>query len=282
MNKIKIVTGSQASITPELANQFDITIIPYYLNYPDRSLKEGIDIETEVFYKLLDDIDSLPTSSPPSVGDIQEVIESLREESCEIMIFTLSSNYSQMYNSCEQAVKNGSYKNVHVIDSKGATAYQAMMVLISAQMALNGDSLNEILSKVNDFSHKSDEFLVLNTLKYLAKGGRIGRVKAFMSSLISIKPVIVHRDGVTTPLAKSRTHQQALKMIIDEMKKKIGDLTKPINVIIQGIGNDSWLNEVEQTVSSQFNIETVWRSRFSAITSIHIGSSAWSLTYHLI
>ena len=282
MKKIKIVTGSQASISSELASQFNISIIPYNLNYPDRSLKEGIDIKTEEFYNSLDDIDSLPTSSPPSVGDIQEQIETLNKEDCEIMIFTLSSTYSQMYNSCQQALKNGEYKNVHVIDSKGATAYQAMMVLISAQMALNGESVNEILSMVNDFSDRSDEFLVLNTLKYLAKGGRIGRVKALMSSLISIKPVIVHRDGITAPLAKARTHPQALKIIKDEMKQKIGDLSKPIAVIIQGIKVESLLNQIEQELSAQFNIKTIWRSRFSAITGIHTGPSAWSVTYHIL
>ncbi|MDH5682391.1 MAG: DegV family protein [Spirochaetota bacterium] len=279
MNQIKIVTGSQASLSPELAEQFNVTVIPYYLNYPNSSIKEGVDIKTEDFYKTLEDIDSLPTSSPPSVGDIQAVLSSLSKENSEIIIFTLSAKYSQMYNSCQQAVQNGGHSNVYVVDSGGATAYQAMMVIMASKMAMEGHSVDSIMENISRFQNYSDEFLVFNTLKYLAKGGRIGKVQAFLGSVISIKPVIIHRDGISTPFTKVRTNKQALKEIITEMKRKISTTDTSIDVIVQGIGMDEWLEEVEKALYSEFNIRTLWRSRFSAITSIHTGPGAWSLCY---
>lgn len=282
MQKVKIITGSQASLTEKLGRQFDIAVIPYYLNYSDKSLKEGIDFKTEEFYKSLADIDNLPTSSPPSIGDIINVINNLVKNYKEFIIFTLSANYSQMYNTCVQASKQIKDASLHIVDSGGATAYQAMMAIIAARMAKKKESVNDILKMAAEFKDRGDEFCVLNTLKYLAKGGRIGRVKALMGSLLSIKPVIVHRDGITAPLAKARTNRQALIIIIETMKNRLQDYPgHEISVILQGVFMDEWLENVEKALNEQFKIKDLWYSRLSAITSIHFGPKSWSLTYYI-
>ncbi|HEO66412.1 MAG TPA: DegV family EDD domain-containing protein, partial [Spirochaetes bacterium] len=131
MEKIKIITGSQASISNELAEEYNISIIPYYLNYPNESLKEGVDIAPEAFYKRLADIDSLPSTSPPSIADIQVVIDSLKPRYSHLILISLSSKYSNMHQSCKQVALSES--KVHVVDSQGATGYQAMMALTAAQ-----------------------------------------------------------------------------------------------------------------------------------------------------
>jgi DegV family protein with EDD domain len=284
MSKIKIITGSQASLTKQLSEQFNITVIPYYLNYREgKSLKEGIDFETEDFYKSLYDIDNLPTSSPPSVGDIINVITSLRKDYDKFIIFTLSKNYSQMYNTCEQAIKEIKDVEIHLIDSGGATSYQAMMCVMSAEMIKQGKSMDEIFAFVNNFKNLGDDFSVMDTLKYLAKGGRMSKAKAFMGSLLSIKPVIGHRDGFVTAITKVRTNKQALDFILSEIGNRLKNYpNSKINIMLQGIFVDDWLKDCENSIRSNFDVENLWYTRLSAITSIHYGPKSWSVTYCII
>ncbi len=281
MDKIKIITGSQASLSKELAEKYNISIIPYYLIYQDKTLKEGIDIEPLDFYKELSNIDSLPSTSPPSVSDIQTHIKLFKSEYSHIILITLSSRYSQMHQSCKEVAKSDS--RIHVIDSHGATGYQAMMVLLAAQLVQEGQSFSEINQFIEVFKNRSDEFLVFDTLKYLAKGGRIGRVKAVMGSLLSIKPIVVHRDGLTTPLSRVRTNHQALKVMIEAIHKRLNDYPNgKLYVMIQGIDVEEWLKHVEETLKKEFNISKLWYSRLSAITSIHTGPKTWSLSYSIL
>ncbi len=281
MEKIKIITGSQASISKELAEEYNISIIPYYLNYPNESLKEGVDIAPEAFYKQLADIDSLPSTSPPSIADIQAVIDSLKPRYSHLILISLSSKYSNMHQSCKQVALSES--KVHVVDSQGATGYQAMMALTAAQKVQEGKSFAEVIQFIEDFKDRSDEFLVFDTLKYLAKGGRIGRVKAMMGSLLSIKPVVVHRDGLTTPLTRVRTNPQGLSLMIDLIKKRVKEQPDgKLYVMIQGIDVDEWLSHVKDVLTKEFKITKLLHSRLSAITSIHTGPKTWSLTYSIL
>ena len=276
------MTGSQASISTQLAEEFNITIIPYYLLKDGNSQREGVDFDTNDFYETLKDINSLPTSSPPSIGDIVSVIDHLSRDHDELVLFTLSAKYSQMYNSCKLALsqlKSNSLK-VHLVDSKGATAYQAMLVIMAARMVKNGWDSSDIITYAQKFNERADEFIILNTLKYLAKGGRIGKVKAFMGSLLSIKPVIVHRNGEGFPITRVRTNQQALTFIKQQISQRIKvNKDGKLNILLQGIGVDDWLKKMESELSKDFNISNLWFTRISAVTSIHYGPESWSLTY---
>ncbi len=281
MSGIKIITGSQASISDALAKEFNITTIPYYLNYPNTSLKEGIDITTEDFYKELHNINSLPTTSPPSIGDIQNALRSLCDNHDTMIIITISSKYSQMYNTCQRAIELMNIRNVLVIDSRGATAYQAMMSIRASQLISEGYTIDKLLNWFDTFNTRCEEYIVMDTLKYLEKGGRIGKVKALLSAMISIKPVIVHRDGISTPISKARTHKQALDQILKDMHKKILPQQK-IWILLQGIFVEEWLNYVENILYEQFSIEKLYATRMSAITSIHMGPGSWSITYYIV
>lgn len=279
MDPIKIITGSQAALTKDLAREYDITLIPYYLNYPKDSLKEGVDFQTEDFYEKLYDIDQLPGTSPPTIGDIVDTLNRVKSNYKEAVVFTLSSKYSQMYNTCQMAIKEVSGINVHLIDSQGATGYQALMVLKAAHLVKQGKAIEDIKKMVETFKDQSDEYIIMDTLKYLAKGGRIGKVKEVMSSLLSIKPIIAHRDGVIVPIAKVRTNQQALQTMISLIKEKLAAFqNKKIWVLMMGVFMDDWLNEVEESLRTQFDVDQLWYTRLSAITSIHFGPKSWSIT----
>lgn len=281
MEKIKIITGSQASLTQELANEFNIELIPYYLNYREgKSLREGVDFITEDFYETLYDIDNLPTSSPPSVGDVIKTIERLKKDYDKFIIFTLSKNYSQMYNTCVNAIKELKDTEVHVVDSGGATSYQALMSMMCSKLIQQGKNIEEILEYINNYKNIADDFSVFDTLKYLAKGGRMSKAKAFMGSLLSIKPVIGHRNGAVTPLTKVRTNKQALKFIKNSITKHLEKYPKDrINLVFQGIFMDEWLKNCEEELKELFPVSNIWYARLSAITSIHYGPKSWSIGY---
>jgi DegV family protein with EDD domain len=281
MEKIKIITGSQASLTEKLANEFNIELIPYYLNYREgKSLREGMDFVTEDFYETLYDIDNLPTSSPPSVGDVISTIERLKPNYDKFIIFTLSKNYSQMYNTCINAVNQLKDTEVNVIDSGGATSYQALLSIMCAKLIQKGKTMEQILAYIENYKNIADDFSVFDTLKYLAKGGRMSKAKAFMGSLLSIKPVIGHRDGVVTPFTKVRTNKQAFKFIKDSINTRLEKYPdKKINLMFQGIFMDEWLKECEDNLTQQFQVANVYYARLSAITSIHYGPKSWSIGY---
>ena len=208
---VKIVTDSTSSIDRSTAELLGITVVAQSVQFGTRAFEDGVTITPGEFYRMLSDSVELPTTSQASPGRFKEVYEELGRDADAIVSIHISSGISGTWNSAVQgASESSSDCPIEVIDSRQASMGLGLVVLAAADAARQGADLEGVVSRTRSAAARAQCLCLLETLKYLHKGGRIGRAQALMGSALQIKPMIIVRDGVVHPLGKARTFRKAL------------------------------------------------------------------------
>ena len=212
---VKIVTDSTADIPSELAQELGIEVVPLKVRFGTEEFLDGIDLSSEEFYQRLVQGPTLPTTSQPSVGEFTEVYQRLGEGSDGIMSIHVSSKLSGTFNSAKQASEQAeSGCPIEVVDTLQASMAVGLIVLAVARAANAGAGMEELAALAEDTSSRSEFFVMLDTLEYLKKGGRVGPAMALIGGILSIKPMIILRDGEVNELAKERTRRKGVARLI--------------------------------------------------------------------
>ncbi|MEK5206973.1 DegV family protein [Psychrobacillus sp. FSL H8-0510] len=214
MTKVHIVTDSTADLTSALIEQYNIHVVPLTIHIDGESYIDGVDINPEEFLEKMATSKELPKSSQPSSGVFKELYDELGKNGDQIISIHMTGGMSGTVKSA-QAAAEMSTADVTVIDSKFISFALLFQVEEAARMASNGETKEAIIQKVEDIRSKSDLFVVVDTLDNLVKGGRIGKGKAMLGSLLSIKPIASLAGGEYTPIAKVRSHKQVVNYLFD-------------------------------------------------------------------
>lgn len=214
MPKVHIVTDSTADLTTELIEQYNINVIPLTIQIDGESFIDGVDIKAEEFLEKMSIAKELPKSSQPSSGVFKELYDELGKDGDQVISIHMTGGMSGTVKSA-QAAAEMTESDVTVIDSKFISFALSFQVEEAAKMASNGETKEAIIQKVEDIRKKTDLFVVVDTLDNLVKGGRIGKGKAMLGSLLSIKPIASLAGGEYTPIAKVRSHKQVVNYLFD-------------------------------------------------------------------
>ncbi len=216
---VKIVTDSTSDLSPELAKEFNISIVPVYVRFGEQSYRDGIDITMDEFYRRLVDGTVHPTTSQPSPADFAQIYVNLAKDGDPIVSIHVSGILSGTCNSALQGKEIAGQKcDVTVIDSESVSMGLGMTVLVAARMAKAGDSLPQITSAVKQAIDNTHLMGTFDTLKYLVMGGRIGKAKGLVGSVLNVKPVLVLREGELHPLSNVRTHAKGVEKLVEFVK----------------------------------------------------------------
>ena len=208
---IKVVTDSTSELPGELAESLDITVVPLNIHFGTEVFKDGIDLDYDEFYRRLVEGRELPTTSQPSVGDFVKVYEELGRDADGIVSIHISSKLSGTLNSATQAREQATVScPVEVIDSNQASMGLGVVAVATGRSAQHGAALDEVADVARSASDRSRYFALLDTLKYLERGGRIGKARALLGTVLRIRPMIEIRDGEVHELAKERTRARAI------------------------------------------------------------------------
>lgn len=210
---MKIITDSAADLTPEDIAELGIQVAPLYINFHDEQLRAG-DIPPDDFYDRLRTIyPDVPTTAMPGAGEFSSIFEraAVKEE-------LLSLHISGGLSGTVEAARLGaqaSGRDVTVVDTMTLSGGQRFQVLSAAKSVLKGLGLEAILEQLARIRSATEVIYTLETLEYLERGGRIGRVQALAGSLLKIKPVIkvAKEDGRYSTAGSGRTLKKALDMI---------------------------------------------------------------------
>lgn len=219
---IKIVTDSTAYLPDEYARQHDIRVVPLYVHFGAEAFKEGIELSDEEFYRRLKEAPELPTTSQPSAGEFYEVFEELVEAGNEIITLTISSKLSGTWNSAMAAKEMLPNDPISVVDSLSTSVGLHLMVDAAIEAASAGATRQEIVEKIEAIRQKMQILFVVDTLEYLAKGGRIGNAKAFMGTLLKVKPILFIQDGAIEPLEQVRSKRKAQARMLELVEEHLG------------------------------------------------------------
>jgi DegV family protein with EDD domain len=213
----RIVTDSLSDLTPEHTKDMGITVVPLTVLFRHETYLDRVTISTDEFYRRLIQGNIWPTTTQPAPQDFANVYDKLSEETNEILTLTLSSKISGTYQSAiagKELMKNRKC-HIEVIDTQTVAMGFGLVVLAAAREAKKGANLNELV----DFSRKAlkrAHFIAyFDTLKYLAKGGRIGKAAGLLGSVLSFKPILNTRDGEMSPVTRLRSRAAGMDYIFN-------------------------------------------------------------------
>lgn len=224
MNRVAIVSDSNSGITQAQAKELGVTILPMPFFAGDKTYYEDIDLNQEQFYQLLTDNIDISTSMP-LVGNVTDTWDRLLEEYDEIVHIPMSSGLS---GSCETAIMlSQDYDGkVQVVNNQRISVTQRQSVLDAMNLAKQGKSAAEIKEILERDKFESSIYIMVDTLYYLKKGGRITPAAAALGTLLKLKPVLQIQGEKLDAFAKARTVKQAKNIMIEAMKN---DFTKRFN-----------------------------------------------------
>ena len=228
MSKVAIVTDSTASIPESLIETHKNHSVPYYKHRGRQVLRDLVTVQREAFYRWLPSAEELPQTASPGPGDYLQLYEHLAEEEGvrEIASIHMTSKGSGAFQAATVAASTLREKlpelQIEVIDTLNVSMCQGWMVIEAARAALEDRSLPEIVEQVRDMIPVTSMIQTADTLKYLYMGGRIGRAKHLVGSLLQIRPLIGMEDGVIVPLGQARSRGKAYQMMADMVEAAVG------------------------------------------------------------
>jgi len=201
------------------AKMLDITVIPAYVHFGDKSYRDGVDLDIDEFYYKLLASPIHPTTAAPSPGEFAQAYEEAAKESDEIISIHVTSKHSAMYNSAliGKQLFNKKGCEIAVIDSKGITMWQGFVAIAAARAAKNGYNLRQIINRVQITIENLRALALLDTVKYAIHGGRIGKAVSAIESFLNVKLFITLRDGEVHPAGIARTHRKGISRLRDFM-----------------------------------------------------------------
>ncbi|MCM3783625.1 DegV family protein [Neobacillus mesonae] len=278
MNKIKIVTDSTADLAQSVLQKYEIEVVPLSFSIDGKTYVDGIDITPEQFIQKMQQANELPKSSQPSVGEFLERYNKLHEEGYEIISIHMTGSLSGTVRSAAMAAEMSDAK-VTVIDSQYISKGLSYQVIEAAEWAQQGKSINEIVDRISEIRNQTKLFVAVDTLENLVKGGRIGKGKALIGSLLHIKPIATLAEGKYTPVVNLRSHAQ----IVRHLAKQFAEDVKGKTIHKVGIAHAEGHQLAEQLKQAILNLtghNDVEISYTSPIISTHTGVGAIGFVYY--
>ena len=211
---VRIVTDSTCDLPEHIVEQLGITVVPLTVFFGDEALLDGVEIDSQTFYERLRGPGPLPRTSQPSVDLFQEAYERLGADGSELVSIHLSSKLSGTLNAASVArevVKDTTH--VELIDSYQVSLGLGLIVMEAAVTAQAGKNLAEVVAATRRAMDSTGVYLVADTLEFLRRGGRIGRARSLLGSILSIKPILRVEDGEVAPLERVRTRSRAIERL---------------------------------------------------------------------
>jgi DegV family protein with EDD domain len=211
MPGVRIVTDSACDLTEELAKQHDVIVVPLTIRFGTEEFEDRTELSPAEFWRRCKGKGELPETAAPSPGTFMAAYERAATEGADsVLCLTISSKLSATYASAVTAADSFSGIPVRVVDTRSVTMGQGLMVIAAAEEAAAGASLDQLVVATEDRATRTRVYGVVGGLDFLQRGGRIGGAQALVGSLLSIKPVIVVKDGEVAEESKQRTRSRAL------------------------------------------------------------------------
>jgi len=272
---VKIVTDSLSDITSDLAEELGVTVVPLTVFFGHESYLDRVTITTDEFYHRLIHDTIWPTTTQPPPATFADVYNKLTEETDEILVITLSSKLSGTYNSAIGAKDLVKKKcKIEVIDSETVAMGLGLIVIATAKVAQNGAKLDELTKLVRSAMTRSHFIVYFDTLKYLAKGGRIGKAQELLGSMLSVKQILTVKEGEMAPLTRMRS----LGAGMDYLYNFAANFPNIEELAVEHTTTPDEADRLVERLGSVFPKERIYRSTVSPVLGVHGGPGALAIT----
>jgi DegV family protein with EDD domain len=215
---IKVVIDSTADIPADLRDEYGIAVVPMLTQFGRETLRDGVDITRDQFYARLAASAEPPKTASPSVGVFEERFRELAADGSAILSLSLSSALSGTLAAAQQAARLVEGACIACVDSHTVAMPLTYMAVAAARAARDGRTLDEIVTLVEALRPRMTILVALDTLRYLEKGGRIGRVQALLGTMLSVKPILEFRAAQVVPVEQVRTWRRVPPRLVELMQ----------------------------------------------------------------
>ena len=272
---VKIVTDTLSDITFDLADKLGVTVIPLYVRFGEKIYKDRVEITSEEFYRRLVNESVFPSTTQPTPHDFEQVYSNLAKETDEILVITVSSKLSGTYQSARQAKELLKGKcRIEVIDSLSVAMGFGLIVIDCVNAVKAGANLDEVAALARKDISKSHLIAYFDTLKYLARGGRIGKAAGLLGSMLSVKPLLTIREGEMAPLTRVRSFNAAL----DYVFTAVSAIPKIKLLAVEHTTSLENANKTIERLGSIYPKDKVYRAIISPVIGTYSGPDAMAIS----
>ncbi len=268
---MKIVTDCAADIPQNEIEALDLVVAPLFIQFPEGEI-DSRKISADDFYSRLKNmVPKIPTTSMPAAGIFSDIYRSLVEKGEEVISIHISSGLSGTLNSAKQGAAQLKDALVHFVDSLTLSGGERFQVLAAARGIKAGWTKDEILERLSALRARTEVVYTLETLEYLRRGGRIGRVQALAGALLNLKPIInVDRiDGKYSTIGKTRTISKALESIADHLEKEYQQTAVQVTILHGQFAEQA--QTLQEMLCQRLNVAVVEVMRISPVLGVHTG-----------
>lgn len=278
-SKVAVVTDSTSSLTPAIGREYGIAVAPIYVTFGTRTYRDGVDLDSESFYRLLRESEELPTTAQPTAGDFVQIYTALSEEAEAIVSIHISHEMSATLDLALTARKQLPQVPIHLIDSRSVSMGLGLMAIAAARAAAAGQDAAQVVRLVEGLIPKMNIIFTVETLDYLRKGGRIGRAAALVGSALRIKPVLQVEEGEVGPLERPRTRRRAVRRLLDLMGQRVG-ASQTVHAAVLHCDVPDEAEALAEQVAARFDCVELLTTDAGPIIGTHAGPGTLGVVFY--
>ena len=267
---IKIVTDSTNNLSPDVLEQYDIRVAPITIQFGNETFEEGVDIDHDLFYRKIEELGVIPTSSQPTPAWFARFYQELMEQGHTILVITVTSKHSGTYDSAMLAKSMVPEADVEVFDSLSISLGTGWMILEAAREIEAGWDRSRVLHYLKEIRERAQLIITPATLKYLQMSGRVGRLQGALASLLNVKPIIALKDGVLEAIENVRTRGKALDRVIELIENAVGT-SEPINLAVMHARALEDGQKLLERAKARFNCREILMADLVCSLAVHGG-----------
>lgn len=275
---IELITDSTSDLSPALAAQLGVQVLPLTVHFGEESFRDGVDITNADFYTRLRAAETLPTTSQINPETFTAVFQEVLDRGNQAVGIFISSELSGTCQSAQIAREELDSEDVFVVDSRTVTFSLGLLVAEAARLRSQGLSAGELAAEITALREKLRLYAVVDTLKYLKMGGRISAATAVVGGVLGITPIIAIEDGKVESAGKTRGRKAGIQWMRERALEEDIDLTHGV------VFGHTDCPEALEAVANAFSdvaarAPAVYRSDIGAVVGTHAGPGAAGIGY---
>lgn len=276
--KIALLTDSACDLPREIIQKYGIKVLPLKVIYGDKVYSDREDIQPEEVYSRMPE--EIPTTSMPTPDEVKSMLEQIREEGfSHVLALHLSSNLSGTYQTVKMIAQEINDMIIKVIDTKTLSIGSGWIVLEAARGITSGISLDKVMENVQKVQSKVKVYYVIETLEYLRRGGRIGKVAAMLGQFLHLKPIIsVDEEGRYFTYAKAKGRRKSIEKLAEIVEETVK--TKKINLAVMHGGAKEEFDKLVERLKNLPNIQEFICSDISPTLGVHTGPGLLGVSFY--
>jgi len=278
MGKIAVVTDSSANVPPDVADGLGILTVPVLVTFDGQDYRDGVDLSPSQVYRWLKE-GKYATTAAPSLGDFARAYEdAVASGASGIVSVHMSPKLSATHSTAEHAARLAVSVPVRVIDSRSAAMGSGFAAIEAARAAADGGDLETVSARAAQVGSQSTLLLLVPTLKYMRRGGRLGEAATRLATNLKIKPILTVSEAKIDLFGLTRSVAKGLSRMLDEMEKQVAGRRPHVAIFHADVPEEA--QDLRRRVDSRFDCVELYVTQFTSVMGAHTGPGVLGLVFH--